>query len=84
MKQTAVISIKTVTYHEPYFITFRFSDGLVRTVDFGPFLRTAKNPMTKKYLDTKLFKNFAIEHGDIVWNDYELCFPIWDLYEGSI
>lgn len=79
MKQTAVISIETATYHEPYFITFRFSDGLVRTIDLGPFLRTAKNPMTKKYPDTKLFKNFAIENGDIIWNDYELCFPKYQL-----
>lgn len=44
----------------------------------------AKNPMTKNYLDTKLFRGFTIEHGDIVWNDYELGFPIWDLYEGKV
>ena len=40
--------------------------------------------MTKKYLDKQLFVNYSIEYGDIIWNDYELCFPIWDLHEGII
>ena len=40
--------------------------------------------MTKKYLVKKNFKNFQLEYGDIVWNDFELCFPIWDLYKGKI
>ncbi len=30
------------------------------------------------------FKSFSISYGDIVWNDFELCFPIWDLHEGKI
>ena len=37
--------------------------------------------MTKKYLDKQLFKKYSIEYGDIIWNDYEMCFPIWDLHE---
>jgi hypothetical protein len=40
--------------------------------------------MTRKHLDETLFKKFNIEYGDIVWNDYEMCFPIWDLHEGQI
>ena len=48
------------------------------------FLNNAKNPMTRKYLDKKVFKNFSINYGDIIWNDYEMCFPIWDLHEGNI
>lgn len=40
--------------------------------------------MTKKYMDKDKFKSFTIEYGDIVWNDYEMCFPIWDLHEGKI
>ena len=23
-------------------------------------------------------------YGDVIWNDYEMCFPIWDLHEGII
>ncbi len=40
--------------------------------------------MTRKYLDQKLFQKYTIQYGDIIWNDYEMCFPIWDLYEGNI
>lgn len=40
--------------------------------------------MTKKYLDKNLFQSFSLEYGDLIWNDYEMCFPIWDLYEGDI
>ena len=40
--------------------------------------------MTKKHLDKNLFKTFKIEYGDIHWNDFEMCFPIWDLHEGKI
>ncbi len=29
-------------------------------------------------------KNFRVEHGDLVWGDYDLCFPIADLYHGHI
>jgi hypothetical protein len=25
-----------------------------------------------------------LENGEVNWNDYELCFPIWDLHEGRI
>jgi hypothetical protein len=56
----------------------------VQLIDFFNFLSTAKNPMTRKYFDIEKFENFSIEYGDIIWNDYELCFPIWDLHKGQI
>jgi hypothetical protein len=79
-----VISIQNADYIGKYKIKFLFSDGVEKTIDFGIFLKQAKNPMTKKYLDENLFKQFKVEYGDIIWNDYEMCFPIWDLYEGKI
>jgi len=79
-----VISIEKADYKGDYVIGLRFSDGVERNVDFGSFLRNAKNPMTKKYLDKELFKSFTVDYGDLIWNDYELCFPIWDLHEGKI
>jgi Protein of unknown function (DUF2442) len=79
-----VISINKAHYMGGYKIKFIFSDGVERLIDFSGFLKKAKNPMTKKYLDVQLFKNYSIEYGDIIWNDYEMCFPIWDLYEGKI
>jgi len=79
-----VISIDKADYNGEYKIKFLFSDGSERMIDFSDFLRNAKNPMTRKYLDKKLFKNYSIDFGDIIWNDYEMCFPIWDLHEGKI
>jgi hypothetical protein len=79
-----VISIEKADYKGDYLIDLRFSDGLERTIDFGNFLRKAKNPMTKKYQDIELFKSFTLDYGDLIWNDYEMCFPIWDLHEGRI
>ena len=79
-----VISIQKVVYKGDYKINFLFSDGVERTIDFESFLKNSKNPMTSKYLNKELFKSFSIEYGDIIWNDYELCFPIWDLHNGEI
>ena len=79
-----VISIEKAEYLNGYKIALHFSDGVKNIVDFEPFLKSSLNPMTTKFLKIEEFKNFKIEHGDLVWNDYELCFPIWDLYEGNI
>lgn len=79
-----VISILKAEYVGEYKIKFSFSDGVVRQIDFSSFLDNARNPMTKKYLDKHLFAKYRIEYGDIIWNDYEMCFPIWDLHQGEI
>ncbi len=79
-----VISINKAEYIREYMINFKFSDGVERLIDFSSFLKNARNPMTKKYLDKQLFKKYSIDYGDIIWNDYEMCFPIWDLHEGKI
>ncbi len=78
------IAIKKAEYLGNYKIKLLFSDTIEKIIDFKKFITNAKNPMTKKYLDEKLFSNFKIEYGDLIWNDYELCFPIWDLYENNI
>ena len=79
-----VISITNAEYIRGYEIKFSFSDGVEKIIDFNDFLKNAKNPMTTKYLDKQSFENFTIEYGDIIWNDYEMCFPIWNLHEGKI
>ena len=79
-----VVTINKAEYIGDYTINFLFSDGVERRIDFYPFLNTAKNPMAKKYLDKQLFQNYTIEFGDIIWNDYEMCFPIWSLHEGKL
>jgi hypothetical protein len=79
-----VISINNAEYISDYKIKLSFTDGIVKVIDFYDMLNNAKNPMTRKYLDKKLFRNFSLEYGDLIWNDYEMCFPIWDLHEGKL
>ena len=79
-----VIEIIEAQYFGDYKIKIHFSDNICKIVDFEHFLNNSRNPMTKKYLDKDLFKSFHLLHGDLIWNDYEMCFPIWSLYQGKL
>ncbi|CAN5512853.1 hypothetical protein BH09BAC6_BH09BAC6_28110 [soil metagenome] len=35
-------------------------------------------------MDEALFCNFEIKDGNLNWNDYDMIFPISELYEGKI
>jgi hypothetical protein len=59
-------------------------DGAERLIDFEPFLRASQNPLIRAYLVREKFENFRVDHGDLIWDDYGLCFPIADLYENRI
>ncbi|MDF7801492.1 DUF2442 domain-containing protein [Pontiellaceae bacterium B1224] len=61
-----------------------FSDGTQRELDFEPFLSRSDQPGIRKYLDAERFKAFEISYGNLVWNDYDLCFSIEDLYSGQL
>ncbi len=60
-----------------------FSDGHVQTIDFSSFLQQA-HPELRKYLEQDKFAQFSVEHGNLVWNDYEMCFPVEALYTGKL
>ena len=84
LSEDTVIEIQSADYMADYKIWLQFSDDQERLVDFEPFLRHSLNPMIRAYLDVENFKQFSVEYGDLQWNDYDLCFPIADLYEGRI
>jgi hypothetical protein len=67
-----------------YCLELVFSDGHVSLVDFGPFLQSSLSPDTRRFLDAKRFRKFSLLHGSLVWGDYDMCFPVADLYEGDI
>jgi hypothetical protein len=72
------------TYVPRHRVDIEFNDGTRRVVDFGPFLKQARNPMFTKYRRLREFKSFHIHDGDLMWGDYEMIFPIMDLYHGTI
>lgn len=76
-----VVEAKYVSGHK---IRLTFNDGLVRVMDFEPFLRKAMNPDTAKYRQLRNFKKFHLHYGDLMWGDYEMIFPITDLHRGEI
>jgi len=80
----AVVEIKSVEPIGGYVLRLQFSDGKTVCVDFEPFLKQSQHPGIRKYLDASLFKTYRLEHGDLMWGDFDLCFPIADLYEGQI
>ena len=78
------IEIKSVRYIGDYAIRIFFSDGSDKLVDFKPFLESSVHPSIRKYLDETKFKEYQIVDGNINWNDYDLIFPIEDLFIGKI
>lgn len=84
LAKNAVINITLVEYVEDYKLHLVFSDNEERIVDFEPFLQKSSNPMIRKYLELENFKHFTVKYGDLFWNDYDLCFPIANLYDGRI
>ena len=82
--QNQVIRINKVEYLDKYKLFLLFNDNTKQTVDFYPFLSNSLNPLIRKYIDINEFKKFKIDEGDLEWNDYDLCFPIADLYENNI
>ncbi len=67
-----------------YRLELAFSDGHEEVVDFEPFLAASLNPETRRYLDPNMFRQYRIEWGNLVWGDYEMCFPMEDLYVGQL
>jgi hypothetical protein len=78
------LKIDSAKYLSDYAIRIKFSDGYERLVDFKPFLSKSLHPSIKKYLDENMFSNFSLTDGNLNWNDYDLIFPISDLYKGQI
>lgn len=79
-----VVQIESARYVAPYKLRLQFDDGHESTVDFGPFLKSSVHPSIRAYLDLKRFKNFMIEDGVLHWNDFDLVFPIAELYQRQI
>jgi len=75
-----VLEIASANYIGDYAIRISFNDGSEKLVDFKPFLIKSLHPAISKYLKEDQFKQFEIINGNLNWNDYDLIFPIHNLY----
>lgn len=80
----ATINIVTAEQVGDFRIQLQFDDGIEQTVDFKPFLTHALHPDIRVWLDPARFATFRLEYGELVWGDYDLCFPVIDLYRNQI
>ena len=67
-----------------YSIRLVFDDNTLQDVDFKSFLMHSHHPDIRNYINPENFATFRVEYGELVWGDYELCFPIIDLYRNTI
>ena len=78
------LTITEAKYVSGYKVRLAFHDCSCRIMDFGPFLKKAVNPEITQYLQIPKFKSFHLHYGNLMWGDYEMIFPIADLYRGEI
>jgi len=78
------LKIDSAKYLSDYVTRIKFNDGNEKIVDFKPFLSKSIHPAIKKYLDENKFSNFSLTDGNLNWNDYDLIFPVSDLYSGKL
>jgi hypothetical protein len=79
------ISVSKASYVDGYRLEVEFNDNKKHVVDFGNFLSTHSHPQYNKYKKPANFKKFKIENGNIVWGkDWDMIFPVYDLYQGKI
>ena len=78
------VEVVSAEYKKDYALKVLFSDGTEKVIDFKPFLSRSLHPSIAKYQDKSLFANFKIVSGNLNWNDFDLIFPIEDLYNGEI
>ena len=78
------INIISATLTGEYCIRLVFDDNTLQEVDFKPFLVRSHHPDIRAYLEPDRFAGFRVEYGELVWGDYELCFPVIDLYRNTI
>ena len=79
-----ILNIVSAKYVAPLSVELQFSDGTVKIVDIGSFIKAHPHPQYNSYLDEKKFKRFKIEMGNIVWGkNWDLGLPISALYNGK-
>ena len=79
------IAVTRADYVDGLSLRVFFSDKTSRVIDFGEFIARHPHPQYNKYLDSRKFRRFTIENGNIIWGkNWDLMFPIEQLHSGSL
>jgi hypothetical protein len=84
MHDNMTLNISYANLVDCHQIALMFDDGRQQIIDFKPFLASSHHPFVRAYLDPVRFAQFELCHGELVWGDYDLCFPIMDFYNNSL
>lgn len=79
-----IINILNVTQVSRYVLRLTFDDRTEKDVDFEPFLHQSRHPDIRAFLEPEKFRGFRLEHGDLVWGDWDLCSPMVELHRGEV
>ena len=79
-----LIEIISAVYLGDYTPRIYFNDSSNKVVDFKSFLENSMHPSIKKYMNEQVLRQFEIIDGNLNWQDYDLIFPIENLYQGKI
>src|SRR5262245_24636917 len=79
------IIISDAVYSSDHKIQIFFKDESIKIIDFKPFIFDKYvHPIYKRYRKVSVFKKFKIKNGNLNWYDYEMIFPVEQLYAGKI
>lgn len=79
------ISIIEANYKGNFLLELIFNDNKKKLINFNDFFASKSHPQFNKYKKEENFKKFKIENGNIIWGkDWDMIFPLWDLYNGKL
>lgn len=82
---SGILTVVSAEYLGGLSLKLTFSDGFVRVLDFSEYLSIHPHPQHDIYRNPDKFREYYIENGNVVWGkDWDLIFPIEDLYSGNL
>ncbi|WP_461534737.1 DUF2442 domain-containing protein [Spongorhabdus nitratireducens] len=78
------VTISAVRHIKGHVLALTFSDGHIQPVDFAPFIFSSGHPVIEAYQDMGRFLGYKLIDGNLNWDDYNMIFPVTDLYKGKL
>jgi len=78
------IKIINAMYLGEYKILLTFNDNHTRIIDYSDLLNSSPYKNERKFINIELFQQFKLELGDLIWNDYDMCFQAKNLRKGIL